>query len=188
MRISSFLLILLAALVALGYLLSDSNHLREELRTLQKEMEGLSLALQQTELAKQETLKALQTTGQELQLCQQDASRFEQLVSQFNKENTDLREQNRRMANEIQLLRAANASPQTQNQRGPVMAVSLIASMGIGVASIAWMGRKRLHRQSLFQRDVMKTGCYVHLTDAELRQLIHQRRTKTETRHNDWPT
>ncbi len=194
MRIGSFFLILLAALIALGYLLSDSIHLHEDMSTLQKEIETLSQALQQAEQEKQnalialqnleqekqDTLTALQNAGQELQLCQRQVEQSNQIIGRLTNENTSLKEQNRRPVTSGPSSNAADAPPQPQIRMAQSTAFSLITFIALGIGSIVMVVLKGLQKQLILKRHATKTGNYVYLTDAEIRELVQRRRNATK--------
>src|SRR5438093_10941140 len=105
MRVGSVLIILLAALVVLGFLLSDSMHLRSEIKDLQNEIQRLSLvaqqaeqekqvalgALQQSEQEKQNNVSTLQNKTQELQACWRQIDQINQIFGELSDENTLLK-------------------------------------------------------------------------------------------------
>ena len=107
MRIGSFFSVLLVALIALGFFLSDSMHLRETINSQQQEIQRLGIALQKNEQERQNALTAIQAAQQEkqntlinlqdaskkLQICQEDAARTNQIIAQLTNENTLMKQQ-----------------------------------------------------------------------------------------------
>lgn len=170
MKIGSFFLILLAALVALGYLLSDSFHLREDMTTLQREVERLSVALQSAEKEKEDTLLALQTANQDLQSCRQTVEQSNQVIARLTDENGYLREQNRVLVSQ-QSLPVLDQTPIAHST-----AYGLIALVVLGIGSLTVVGLKSLPARREGKQNVQGNGHYVFLSEAEIVELIQRRR------------
>ena len=150
MRIGSFFSTLLIALVALGFFVSDSMHLRESIKTQQEEIQRLTVALQKSEQErqnvlialqsseqeKQNTLIGLQDTSQKLQACQQAAAQANQLIAQLTNENTMLKQQIQSPGSATEAINAAGPSAQQPTQLPPAGAASLIAFTVMGAGSV----------------------------------------------------
>jgi hypothetical protein len=76
MRIGSFFTILAAAMVALGFLLSDWFHIQHEIGILQEENRGLRAQLQQANEIQTQTIDALNSAKAHWQACEEDANRL----------------------------------------------------------------------------------------------------------------
>ena len=176
MKIGSFFLILLAALVALGYLLSDSLHLHRDFSSLQKENERLAQALQQTEQTKQETLITLQTATQELNVCQQKVEQSNQTITGLIADNTYLKEQNQLLVSQ-QIADTSSADPQPKTRTLQATTYGLFTFLVLGFGSAIAIGLKSFQK---YARHGVKTGQYVYLTNAEMKDLIRQRREAKE--------
>lgn len=181
MKIGSFFLILLAALVALGYLLSDSLHLREDISNQQIEIERLTQVVQQAEREKQNALIALQNVGQELQSCQSQVQKSDQIINRLINENTSLKEQNHQLVNSAKPSNAGNLSVQHEIETVQAAAFGLIASIILGLGSMVVMGLKRLRKQFLCEGRTVNIGQYVYLTDVEIKELVQRRRNKSKS-------
>lgn len=172
MKIGSFFLILLAALVALGYLIAETFRLHEEMSRLQKENERLSLALQNVEKEKQDALIALQNAGMELQSCQQTVEQSNQVIARLTEENEYLKQQNLFLASQ-QRTEIPDAASRPQVQPVQAAAFGLAAFLILGFGSAAAIGLKSLQKHS---RRIARPGNYVYLTDAEIEEVIRLRR------------
>ena len=197
MRIGSFFMILLAALVALGYLFSDSVHLREDISGLQKQIERLSqsvqqaeqekqsvlVALQNTEQEKQNALIALQNTGQELQSCRQQVEQSNKTIADLTNENTSLHNQLQVLADLQQPSDTSHANPPSETEIVQSSTFGLITFIILGSGSIALMALKALQKQPIPKKHTAKTGQFVYLTDAEIKELIQRRRDATKSKN-----
>ena len=175
MKIGSFFLFLLIALVALGYLFSDSIHLREDMSNQQKEIERLTVTVQRTEQEKQDALIALQNAGLEVQSCWQTVEQSNQVITQLTEENSYLKQQNLLLVSQ-QTSDTSSVTPQPQAQPVQATALSLVAFLTLGFGSVVAIGLKSLQKHP---KHAAKAGNYVYLTDAEIKELIQQRRKAT---------
>lgn len=176
MKIGSFFLILLVALVALGFLLSDSFHLREEISSLQNEIKRLTQAAQQAEQEKQSALAALHAASQDLQSCRQTVEQSNQTIVRLTDENISLKEQNHQLVTQRpSVVLDATVQPQTPTVQSAVYSSITLSVLGIGsVVAAGWKGYKAL-------RNGQGKGYYVYLTEAEKAQLIRQRREASKS-------
>ena len=179
MKIGSFFLILLAALVALGFVFSDSLHLREEMNNKQEQIDQLTRALQNSELQKQEAVKAqqaadqraqtaaanLQTARQELQVCRQQVDQSNQVLARLNEQ----------IANQTNV----SAQPLPPAIQSTVLTPLTFLALGVGVALV--VGLKSQQKHSALNRYNAKPGKYIYVTDAELKDLIQRRRNPTKS-------
>ena len=195
MRIGSFFSTLLVALIALGFFLSDSMHLRESIKSQQQEIQRLTVALQKSEQErqnvlialqgseqeKQNTVLQLQDTGQKLQACQQAVGQANQLIAQLTDENTVLKQQIQSPGSAVEAITAVGAPALQPNQLPQARAASLIvfAVMGVGsVLTFVWKG---------FQKKTLSKGCtgqkgnYVYLSQEEIKELAKRRRAANKT-------
>jgi hypothetical protein len=177
MKIGAFFIVLLVALVALGYLLSDSLHLREVVSSLQKENAHLVQALQQTEQAKQEALITLQTATQELNVCQQKVEQSNQTITRLIDDNAYLKKQNELLASQ-QTANTSSASPQPETKTFQATTFSLFTFLMLGAGSIVAIGLRSFQKHT---RHGAKTGQYVYLTNAEIKDLIQRRRESKQS-------
>lgn len=177
MKIGSFFMILLAALVALGYLLSDSLHLREDVAVQQEEIERLTQAVQQAEQDKQNAMTALQTAGQNLQICQQKVDQSNQTIVRLTEENASLKEQVQVLATQ-QDSDASSTPPASQAQMVQATAIGTAAFFILGLGSMAVVGLKGFQKR---HKRSPKSGSYVFLMDAEIKEVIKRRRETTKT-------
>jgi septal ring factor EnvC (AmiA/AmiB activator) len=187
MRIGSFFVALLVALIALGFFISDSMHLRENIDNQQKEIEKLTSSLQKTEQEKQNALAALENSEQEkqsalitlqhkneeLNSCQQRADRSNQLINQLTNENTSLKEQYSLLISSIQstsLVGGLVEQPQVVQSSAYGLTTFLVLGLGSGL--VLWL--KHL------QKKHNRKGSYVFLTEDEIKALTRQRRAATK--------
>ncbi len=173
MKIGSFFMVLLAALVALGYFVSDSLHLREDVAVKQTEIERLTQVVQQAEQERQDALAALQTSDQNLQSCQQQVDQSNQTIDQLTVENTFLKEQVRVWAAQQDLDASQNVVSEPQIQMVQASTIGLAAFAVIGFGSFVAVGLKEFRKH---RKHRAKSGSYVFLTDAEIREVIKHRR------------
>ena len=195
MRIGSFFSVLFVALVALGFLLSDTMHLRDVLNKHQKEIEELTAALQKTEQEKQRALEGLQKAEQEKQnalvnlentshnlfSCRQEVDQTKQLVVRLTNEISALKEQNYLLTGAAQ---STNTTGDSAHDQSPIIQAtdfSLIALLAAGFGSVVLFGLKSLLNQVSPKTHADKTGSYVYLTHEEIKELAHLRRTAGRT-------
>ena len=157
MKIGSFFVILLSALVALGYLLSDSLHLREDISNQQGEIERLTRASQQAEQEKQNaltTLRAanqekqdalafLQTANQNLQLCHQDVDQLNQIIVGLTEENAYLKEENQLLVFQQSSVTSDTIQPQAKTVQSAVFSLIAFVAFGAGSLTVAGLIRPR---------------------------------------------
>ena len=191
--IGSFLMLLLVALIALGYFVADSVHLRENIQSQQVEIDKLTASLHNAESEKQNALELLQVANQEkvaaqanletvsqnLQTCRQQVDQTNQQVSQLIDENKLLNEQNR-SSDVLASMSLADVSAQQSSQVFPTGAVSTLTLFVIGFASIAILRPKTLQTRLPANKHAKKAGSYVYLTTAEIDDLARRRRNQTQ--------
>lgn len=201
MRIGSFFSVLLVALVALGFFVSDGMHLREDLNNQQKEIEKLTAAdkksehelqnalasLQKAEQEKQNALVNLENTSHNLFSCRQEADQTKQLIVRLTDEISALKEQIYLLSGSAQLTNTTGDSAHYQSPIIQATDFSLIALLAAGFGSVALLGLKSLLNRGPLKRHADKTGCYVYLTHEEIKELAHRRRTagKTNSPHSN---
>jgi DNA repair exonuclease SbcCD ATPase subunit len=201
MRIGSFFSVLLVALIALGFFLSDSMHLRESIKSQQQEIQRLTIALQKSEQEKQNalatlqsseherqnTLISLQNTSQRLQACQQEVARSGQLVAQLTNENTALKQQIHSLNSASQSVNSVGVSAPQLPQMPQARAASLIAFAVMGVGSVLPLAWKSLQKKPFSKRCNEKKGNYVYLSQEEIKELAKRRRAvnKSSSSHSD---
>lgn len=179
MRIGTFFILLLVALIALGYLLSDSLHLRAAVSTLREEnarliqvLQHTEERLQQIETARQETLAGLETATQELIVCQQTVEQANETIARQNNEIASLNEQNEILASQ-QTANPSSASALPETNTIQATTFGLLTFLTLGAGSLVAIGLRRLEQHT---RHGDNTGQYVCLTEAEIRELIQRRR------------
>lgn len=194
MRIGSFFVILLLALVALGYFFSDSLHLREDISGLQKENQRLSASLQKAEQDKQNALMTLQSveqekasalvslqnTTQELQSCRQQVEQVNQTLRQTAAENALIKDQNRLLISAVQNSGETYGFSYLQTPLVKSSAISLVAFFVVALGSVIMMTLKKNRNHFTTHGHSAKSGAYIYLTDAEIRELIKRRRHDTD--------
>ena len=163
MRIGSFFLILLITLVAFGYLLSHSIHLRAELSNVEKEFERLTQAVAQTEQEKQNALIDLLS-------CQQSVSQLNEIIA----ENDNLKNQNSNVT---------NPDPQTKVVQSTTFDVITVSILGLG--STGMIVLEVLQKQPLFRRHTIRKERYILLTQAETEEVVRWRRRASTLRHDE---
>jgi chromosome segregation ATPase len=181
MKVGSVLLVLLMALVGLGYFMSDSQHLRSELRSLRQQVDQLSVALQQKEAERQIAVTRLQETDAQFQSCRQDAEQLKQYIVQMNKENSSLKEQNQQLIRQIQELELRLAN-QAQIQSAKPSTLNWLTMLTIGVGSAVLLARRVTSKNLSRKADKIKSGSYVYLTDQEISELIRRRRDSEKSK------
>jgi len=189
MRIGSFFSVLLVALVALGFFLSDAMHLREDVSNYQKEIEKLIAALQKTEQElqnalvalqkaeqeKQNALVNLQNTGQQLLSCNQEVHQTKQFVVQLTNEITALKKQISLVAGSVQSINTIDDFAQ-QFSVTQATTFSLFAFLTAGLGSIIMLVLKGFQKRFFPKGSVGKTGHYVYVTNDEIKDLAQRRR------------
>lgn len=175
MKVGSFLMILLVALVALGYLLSDSLHLHEDVSNLQKENGRLAQELQKAEQAKQDALMSLQTVNQNLQSCQQSVEQANQTIANLTEENAYLKDQYQLLTSHQSSV-TSNAAIQSHTPTVESAAYSLIALVVLGIGSLTIAVLKGRHMRRSDKQNRQGKGHYVCLTEAEIQELVQWRR------------
>ena len=186
MRIGSFFLILLVALVALGFLFSDSLHLRKDLSNHQKEIERLTQALQTSDQQKQDALNALQTVEQQkqdaLNALQTVEQQKQQAVTNLQTVSQQLQSCQQQVAHfsEEQAANRANGSAQPLNQTTQSSVFNLVTFLALGVGAAVTIGWKGLQKHSGPNGHSARTGKYIYVTDAELKELVQRRRNTTK--------
>lgn len=177
MKVGSFLLILLVALVVLGYLLSDSFHLREDISNQQKEIGQLTQAVQQAEQEKQNALIALQTANQNLQSCQLSVGEANQTIARLTDENMALKAENQSSVTQ-QASDTSSAIPRLATKTIQATTFGLFTFLVLGVGSAVAIGLKSFQK---YARHGVKIGQYVYLTNDEIKDLIRQRRASQKS-------
>jgi predicted RNase H-like nuclease (RuvC/YqgF family) len=181
MKVGSVLLVLLMALVGLGYFMSDSQHLRSDLRGLRQQVDQLSMALQQKDAERQMAVTRLQEADAKFQSCSQDAERLKQYINQMNNEVSSLKEQNQQLIRQIQQLQL-QLTNQTQIQGAKPTTLNWLAILTIGVGSAVLLARGVTSKHLSPKTDKIKSGSYVYLTDQEIRELIQRRRNSEKSK------
>ncbi|HXQ39514.1 MAG TPA: hypothetical protein VN843_36285 [Anaerolineales bacterium] len=190
----SFFLVLVVALVALGFFLSDAMHLREDLNHYQKEIEKLIAALQKTEQElqnalvalqkaeqeKQNALVNLQNTGQQLLSCNQEVDQTKQFVVQLTNEITALKKQISLVAGSVQSIDTIDDFTQ-QFSVTQATTFSLLAFLTAGLGSIIILVLKGFQKRFFRKGSVSKTGHYVYVTNDEIKELAQRRRAAGKT-------
>ena len=179
MRIGSFFSILLVTIIAMGYLLSDNIHLREEISRLHDEINKLEQALQQVEQEKQQTLMDLQSTSNQLQSCQQQVGQSDQAINALEKRNKQLEAENQSLQAAISSSDALCALPETSSkvarlaQFSPIVLIILLfgSLMAVGLKSL--QGQRNETKRACYDNG---GGTYVYLTKQEVKELIEWRR------------
>lgn len=175
MKIGSFFMMLLAALVALGYFVSDSRHLREDVAIQQTEIERLTQTVQQAEQEKQNALTALQTASQNLQSCQQKVDQSNLTIVQLTGENNFLKEQVQVWTTQRDMETSSNVPvPQAQMVQASAIGLAIFAVIGFGSMAAVWLKELQKH-----PKGATKSGSPVFLTDAEIKEVIKRRRGAT---------
>ncbi len=182
MKIGSFFMVLLAGLVALGFFVSDSLHLREEVGVQQTEIERLTLVVQQAEQERQDALAALQTADQNLRSCQQQVDQSSQTIDQLTVENALLKEQVQVWSAQPDLDASRNAASEPQFQMVQASAIGLATFAVIGFGSFVAVGLREFRKH---RKHKAKSGSYVFLTDAEIREVIRRRRDTAKPNASD---
>jgi hypothetical protein len=101
----------------------------------------------------------LQTTSQQLQSCQQQVAHF----------------------SEEQAANRASGSAQPLIQTTQSTVSNLVTFLALGVGAAATIGLKGLRKHSNLNGHSTKTGKYIYVTDAELKELVQRRRTATKS-------
>jgi len=201
MRLGSFFSVLLVALIALGFFVSDSMHLRESIKNQQQEIQRLSIALQKSEQERHNVLRALQSseqekqntvivlqdTSQKLQACQQEAAQTNQLVAQLTNENVVLKQQIHPSSSPLQSINAVGAPVEQLTSMPEARATSLIAFAVMGIGSVLTLVWNRFQKKTFLKGDTGKKGNYVYLSQDEIKELAKHRRAanKTNSTHSD---
>lgn len=177
MRIGTFLLILLAATVALGFFMSDTIHLREDLTSQQQENQKLLQALQQAELEKQNAQTTLENTSLELNACQQTVARTETIINQLVAENATLKNHNQQLEISLQSpsINATSIKTAPKNINSATVRFASFTALGLVFAVV--VGAQYVQRGFLF-KSKSGTGQYVFLSREEIAYVIKQRRKR----------
>lgn len=177
MKIGSAITFLLLALIALGFLLSDSINTREELVQIQQQNQQLSQELQTMQVERDAANESLAKSEQKInELTQQNLAQQEQ-IRNLIEENANLKEQNSALQSQTEALKLFSSLRSTFPRSLslalllPVIPVSMAATYVI-------VRYNKNHAQRKTTKDKSQRKTAVQLTDDEVKEIIRIRRSK----------
>jgi hypothetical protein len=191
MKIGTFVFLLMLMLIALGYFVSDSIDMRQDLNAMQAENETLRSANSQFALQLDESEQRLQQEQRRIAVLQAEKDALNLNLQENTQHVNDLYRANQYLTGEVSRLKEVNAQLEYQidsmgqiqlidgasnsgmdENKNILLGVSLLLpTLLIGIPTVVYYGRHMPYRTP--SRSLAK---FTLLTSEELHQIIQQRR------------